>query len=34
MGGTSNGISKIDVGHNVIVEDIHGEHRDDLSDKE
>jgi hypothetical protein len=31
---TSNGFSKIDVGTNVIVEDVQGEHRDDLSEKE
>jgi hypothetical protein len=30
----SNGLSKMDVGTNVIVEDVHGEHRDDLSEKE
>jgi hypothetical protein len=30
----SNGIPKNDIGQNVIVEDVHGEHRDDLSEKE
>lgn len=30
----SNGLSNINVGTNVIVEDVHGEHRDDLSEKE